>query len=151
MSALKDLDGWRNEQQCCQHHELYLRSLKEGQRWKFALTPGAQYRIWSDETLSRKDPRMVIRVRTRLMDHLREWMQAKKLWKEEHAHIAGRACLEMARTLARHDLKEAARYHRDRRNHDMIQLEGPAAPKSYRWSYRLLGFSNSERLASLLR
>ena len=101
-SALKDIDGWRIEQPCCQEHELYLRSLKEGHRWKFAPTPGAVYRIWSEETLCRKDPRMVIRVKTRLMDHLHEWMQAKKLWKEEHAHIAGRACLEMARTLARH-------------------------------------------------
>ncbi len=150
-TALEEIDGWRVEQACCQEHELYLRSLKEGHRWRFAPTPGAVYRIWSEETLCRKDPRMVIRMKTRLMDHLREWMQAKKLWKQEHAEIAGRACLEMARTLARYDLAEASRYHQERRRHGMIHLEGPAAPQSYRWSYRLLGFSNSERLASLLR
>lgn len=150
-SALQDLDGWRVEQPCCQEHELYLRSLKEGHRWRFAPTPGAVYRIWSEETLCRKDPRMVIRVKTRLMDHLREWMISKKLWKPQHAEVAGRACLEMARTLARYDLVEASKYHRDRRKHGMIHLEGPAAPKSYRWSYRMLGFANSERLAALLR
>jgi glycosyltransferase involved in cell wall biosynthesis len=150
-TALQDIDGWRVEQPCWQEHELYCRSLKARHRWKFASTPGAVYRIWSEETLCRKDPIRLIRVRTRLMDHLQEWMKVRKLWKPVHAQTAGRACLEMARTLARYDLADASRYHRDRRKHDMIHLEGPAASQSYRWTYRFLGFANSERLASLLR
>ena len=149
--ALRDIDGWRNEQLCCQEHELYLRALKAGLRWKYAPTPGAVYRIWSEQTLCRKDPCMVIRTKTLLMDHLREWMMAKNLWKPEHAQLAGRACLEMSRTLARFDLAEAAKYHRERRKRGLIHLEGPAAPPSYRWSYRLFGFTNSERIASVLR
>jgi hypothetical protein len=149
--ALIDLGGWRPEQPCCQEHELYLRALKGGLRWRYAPMPGAVYRIWSEDTLCRKDPAMVIRVKTLLIDHLKEWMEKKRIWKEEHAQIAGRACLEMARTLAKTNVVEAGKYHRDRVKRGMIRLEGPAAPRSYQLSYRLLGFSASERLAGLLR
>jgi glycosyltransferase involved in cell wall biosynthesis len=150
-TALKELGGWRGDQPCCQEHELYMRALIAGLRFVHTPTPGAVYRIWSDETLCRKDPRLVIRVKTKLIDHLRSWMQQKKLWTPRHRAIAGRACFEMARTLARLNLKEAATYYRDRKRCGMIRLEGPAAPASYRLAHCVLGFAGSEILARGLR
>lgn len=150
-SALLDIGGWKEDQPCCQEHELYARALREGLRFTFAPTPGAVYRIWSEGTLCRKDPQLVVRVRTSLFDRMRNWMEQRKLWKDVHRQVAGKACLEMARTLARYDLAAACAYHRNRRERGMIELDGPAAPPAYRWSYRLLGFHASEKIAAIRR
>ncbi len=150
-SALLILGGWKEVQPCCQEHELYLRALKAGLRFGFAPTPHAVYRIWSQETVCRKDPRLVIDVRTALIDELRTWLTESGRWTEAHRQIAGRACFEMARTLARTDLARASAYHRDRRARKLIHLEGPAAPRSYRWVHGTAGFSAAERLAALTR
>lgn len=149
--ALAGLGGWKEGQPCCQEHELYLRALQAGLRFRFAPTPHAVYRLWSDQTLCRRDPREVIRVRTGLMDELREWMEARGLWTAGHARVAGQAFFEMARTLARQDLAAAAAYFRERKQRGLIHLAGPAAPRRYRLAHRLLGFTGAERLAAAQR
>lgn len=146
-SALDSLGGWKADQPCCQEHELYLRALQAGLRFVLAPQPGAIYRLWSEETLCRKDPRLVIRVKTALIDRLEEWMRERSLWTETHQRLAGRACFEMARTLARYDLGEAAAYHHERRERGLLTLSGDAAPSAYVLAYRLLGFVGAERLA----
>ena len=78
-------------------------------------------------------------------------MMERGQWTEEQERLAGRACFEMARTVANFDLAEAADYARDRRRTGLFRIEGPAAPASYRMAYRLLGFRNAERLAGALR
>jgi GT2 family glycosyltransferase len=150
-SALDALGGWKEDQPCCQEHELYLRALQAGQRFVFAATPHAVYRLWSEETVCRRDPRMVIRLRTALIDALQSWMQEQGLWQDEHRRAAGRACFEMSRTLAKTDLRTAAAYHRDRAEHGLIHVSGPAAPSFYRLAHRVLGFSGAERLAAARR
>lgn len=150
-SALESIGGWKEGQPCCQEHELYSRALQAGLRFRFAPTPHAVYRIWSEETVCRRDPRQVIRVRTELMDALQAWMQSRGLWKAVHARIAGQAFFEMARTLARHDLAEAAAYFRERKERGLIHLAGPAAPRAYRLAHRLLGFTGAEKLAAARR
>ncbi len=150
-SALQDLGGWRADQPCCQEHELYLRALQAGLRFVYTPTPGAVYRIWSGQTLCRKDPRQVVNAKTKLIDHLRAWMQQKKVWKESHQRLAARACFEMARTLAQNDLREASKYFRERKREGLIELDGPAAPGVYRLAYRVLGFTGAEALAKAMR
>jgi GT2 family glycosyltransferase len=150
-SALDSLGGWKEDQPCCQEHELYLRALQAGLRFVFAPTPHAVYRLWSEQTVCRRDPRLVIRVKTALIDALQTWMQERGLWKQEHARIAGRACFEMSRTLAKSDLAEAAVYHRERAARGLIHLAGPAAPRSYKIAHRLLGFARAEKLAAARR
>ncbi len=149
--ALEVLGGWRPDQPCCQEHELYARALKAGLRFRLTPSPGAVYRIWSDDTLCRKDPRLVIREKTKLIDAMREWLEAKKLWTPAHAATAGRACFEMARTLARAHPGEAARYFRGRLARGLIAVDGPAAPRSYRLALRAFGFAGAEWLARLVR
>jgi hypothetical protein len=150
-SALDALGGWKEGQPCCQEHELYLRALQAGLRWAFAPTPHAVYRIWSEETVCRRDPRQVIRMRTELMDQLQAWMSARGLWTESHTRVAGQAFFEMSRTYARYDLAEATAYFRDRKARGLIHLAGPAAPRSYRFAHRLLGFTTAEKLAAAHR
>jgi hypothetical protein len=57
----------------------------------------------------------------------------------------------MARTVAKHDLREAALYYKERRQRHLVHLEGPAAPSSYRVAIHTLGFSGAEWLARALR
>jgi hypothetical protein len=150
-SALEKLSGWKLDQPCCQEHELYARALQAEMHFVFAPTPHAVYRVWSEETLCRKNPRQVIEVKTSLIESLREWMQSRGLWTEAHQRAAGTACFELARTFAKEDLTEAARYHAAQRALGLIHLAGPAAPAPYRVMYQLLGFANAERVARWLR
>jgi hypothetical protein len=150
-TALDSLGGWKEGQPCCQEHELYLRALQAGLRFRLAPTPHAVYRIWSEETVCRRDPRQVIRVRTQLIDALCDWMRPRDLWKPEHSQIAGQAFFEMARTMAKYDLAEAAAYHRERLAKGLIFPNGPAAPLRYKLVYRTIGFAAAERLAAMGR
>lgn len=150
-TALDALGGWKEGQPCCQEHELYLRALQAGQRFRYAPTPHAVYRLWSEDTVCRRDPRQVIRMRTALMDQLQAWMTPRGLWSEAHSQAAGQAFFEMARSLACFDLAEAAHYFRERKRRGLIHLAGPAAPRSYRLAHRLLGFTGAEKLAAARR
>ena len=138
-------------QPCCQENELYLRALIAGLRFAYAPTPGAVYRIWSEESLCRKDPLFVIRVRTGLFDALIAHLSEKHLLTETHRRELGRACFEMARTFAKQDIAGAAAYHTERKAKGLIHLGGPAAPLSYRVMYSLFGFAAAEKIARRLR
>jgi GT2 family glycosyltransferase len=149
--ALERVGGWKEDQPCCQEHELYLRALEAGLRFVFAPGPGAVYRLWSEQTLCRKDPLLVIRVRTRLLDAMHDFLSKKGSLTEVHRRELGRACFEMARTRARYDLPGAAAYLGERKQKGLISPRGPAAPLTYRIAYKLLGFTAAERIARFAR
>ena len=136
---------------CCQEHELYLRAIQAGCCFQFTPTAKAVYRIWSDETLCRKDPVLVIKTRTELIDRMLGWLEQNGQITPIHKNIAGRAFFEMARTWARHDLNRAADYLEGNQSRGLLQLNGPAAPLLYRVCFRLFGFKNAERIAKQLR
>ena len=149
--ALARIGGWREGQPCCQEHELYLRALMAGLRFVFTPTPGAVYRIWSEETLCRKDPLLVIRVRTALLDTLLGHLTQTNQLTDTHRREIGRACFEMSRMFALHDPAGAAAYHAERKARALIHPAGPAAPLSYRIIYALLGFTAAEKIARRMR
>ena len=142
---------WREEQPCCQEHELYLSALQAGLRFQYTPTPGAVYRVWSEDTLCRKDPVLVTRVRTGLMEKMLDWLKEENKVRPVHHREIAKACFEMARTWARFNLAEATKYHDQRRAKGLMRLAGPAAPWKYRIAYHLLGFARAERLASAAR
>jgi GT2 family glycosyltransferase len=150
-SALERIGGWNETTPCCQEYELYLRAVQAGFRFTYTPTPNAVYRIWSEQTLCRKDPIQLAEVRTQLYQNHVDWMRERHLLREYHLSLAGRAFFEMGRTLARYDLPRAARYHRQKKRAGLIHLSGPAAPLSYRAIYRVLGFSLAEKVAAGLR
>ena len=149
-SALEKIGGWNEATTCCQEFELYRRAIEAGLRFHFAPTPNAVYRVWSEGTLCRKEPRGIIEVRTELYRGFIAWLRERNQLTDEHLALAGRACFEMARTLAKLDPASAARYHDERKREQLIHLAGPAAPFSYRTAYRTFGFSFAEKLASTL-
>jgi GT2 family glycosyltransferase len=150
-SALERIGGWNVKTPCCQEYELYLRAIQAELRFSCAPTPNAVYRIWSEETLCRKDPVQLAEVRTQLYQNHVDWMRERHLLREHHLSLAGRAFFEMGRTLARYDLPRAAQYHRQKKRAGLIRLSGPAAPLSYRAIYHVLGFSLAEKVAAGLR
>ena len=150
-TTLDVLGGWNAEQPCCQEHELYLRAILARQRFRYTPTPGAVYRIWSEETLCRKDPRMVARVRTGLIDSMLDWLTREGKITAQHRAAAGQVFFEQARTMARFDLAEAAAFCAERKARGAFSVSGPAAPSSYRFIHSLLGFSAAEKVARLMR
>ena len=150
-TTLEILGGWREDQPCCQEHELYLRALLAQCRFRYAPTPGAVYRIWSEDTLCRKDPRLVARVRTGLLDSLLDWLTRQNKITAQHRAAAGQVFFEQARTIARFDLAEAATYSAERKSRGPFAVTGPAAPTSYRIAHSILGFSAAEKIARLMR
>ena len=137
-STLERIGGWNETTPCCQEFELYLRAIVGGLRLRFAPTANAVYRVWSEATLCRKDPRGIIEVRTELYRGFIAWLRARNQLTDEHLALAGRACFEMARTLAKLDPASAARYHDERMREQLIHVAGPAAPFSYRTAQRSL-------------
>ena len=150
-TALEKIGGWNEATTCCQEFELYRRAIEACLRFQFAPTPGAVYRVWSEDTLCRKDPRGIIEVRTELYRGFIACLRERNRLTDEHRALAGRACFEMARTLAKFDPAGAARYHDARKREQLIRVAGPAAPFAYRTAYHAFGFSFAEKLASTLR
>jgi len=149
-SALESIGAWdENPTQLCDEHDCYFRALKADCRFLFAPTANAVYRIWSEATRSHSNQRPVISSRTALCEALRDWLQARGAWTPEHEQVLGQSFLEMARKLAADDLSFGARYHAARKHH--IHLAGPAAPQTYRFVYRALGFRAAELVARTLR
>ncbi len=148
---LRRFGNWNEEVPCCQDYELYARALKIGVSTRWTTQAGSVYRIWSEQTVCRRDPVQLIDVKTNLVDEMVSFLQKNNLWNESYSQVAGRTCFEMSRTLVQHDLAKAADYHEERRARGLIHLAGPAAPLSYRLAYRTLGFKAAEKLARLLR
>ncbi len=151
VDTLRSLGGWKTDQPCCQEHELYLRALKSGVRFAFCPETRAVYRLWSEDTLCRRDPGRVIRIRSGLIADMLDWLEANGHLRGEHRQHAGRAFFEMARSLAVRDLSDAAQYHAAWKQKGLIRPEGPAAPAMYRAFYRCFGFAFAERIAAWLR
>ncbi len=149
--ALERLGGWNESMPCCQEHELYLRALMAGMKFEFRPGAEAVYRVWSEETVCRRDPALVIATKTALLDQFQAWLRAEGRWRRRYQDLAGWACFAMARTRARDDLSAAADYYRIRQAKGMIRLGGPAAPLHYRLVHDLLGFVAAERVARFLR
>ncbi|HVS53816.1 MAG TPA: glycosyltransferase [Opitutaceae bacterium] len=149
--ALTRLGGWNEAQSCCQDNELYARALRAGLRFHFAPNARAIHRAWSEQSVSRRNPAKVLQEKTRLIDEMVGWMRSRAVLERRHLEAAGRACFEIARTLARSDLPAASAYLRQRREHFAVRPSGPAAPMSYRLAYYLLGFGAAEKLARHLR
>lgn len=149
--ALRSIGGWNETMTCCQDNEVCLRSIQAGLRFRFCPTPGAVYRIWSEETVSRRDPSRLIGVKTGLIDEMLDWLRKTGRLAPVHLRAAGQACFEMARTLARDDLDAASAYYRQRKARGLIVPAGPAAPANYRLARRIAGFGGAERLARWLR
>ena len=128
-----------------------MRALMEGLKFSYCESVEAVYRIWSDDTVSRKNPQRVVDVKTRLIEQMLGWLSKHGRVTESIAQAAGQVLFECARTLAASDIRLGAVYAAERRAAGHFCVDGPAAPARYRLMYRLFGFRFAEYAATLLR
>jgi glycosyltransferase involved in cell wall biosynthesis len=150
-SSLIRIGGWNENFSCCQDNEVCLRAIKEGLRFKYSEYQDTVYRIWSEDTICRKDPRKVISIKSQLIEEMVDYLKKNELINQNYINAAGEVVFEMARTLAKFSINEASRYVEKWRNKGIFCISGPAAPLSYQVMIKLLGFAQSERVAKLAR
>jgi glycosyltransferase involved in cell wall biosynthesis len=149
--SLRKIGGWNESISCNQEYELYFRAFRSELKFEWIDVPLAVYRLWSEDTVCRKDKRAVVAGKTDLIRQFLEWLKATGNFRPEYKRLAGVACFEMARTLATQNLKQAKEYYAARQNEGLISVSGPAAPWKYRFALSCLGFSAAEQLAKTAR
>ena len=153
--ALEKIGGWNEQVPYIQDYELYFRAIQEGLRFQVAGAPLAVYRIWSENTLSRRDKKAVMRGKTELIQCFVRWLKSEGRWTPNYQRLAGRYFFEMATALAYEDLPLATRYYRERKREGLMQPGGLQKPW---WKYSLysvalkcVGFSSVARLGMSLQ
>lgn len=149
--ALRSIGGWNEAYPCCQDNEVTLRAIQHGLKFHFCPEAGAVYRIWSQETVCRKDPSRVIHVKTHLIEQMLEWLKSGGRLGTAHLLTAKQMCFEMGRLLAAADMDAATIYSRQRKRAGLWKPVGPAAPWHYRLAHKMLGFRVAEILAQFQR
>ncbi|NQY15773.1 MAG: hypothetical protein HRT81_18270 [Henriciella sp.] len=148
--ALLDVGGFTIDQPCCQEHELYLRLLIAGKRFRYADAGGAVYRRFETGTLSTKNPAKVRLERRKIENRLQEHLASINELTPYRQWAIDQARFDMARSAWSVDPKEALAIHEEIVSKPFYP-QGAAAPRGYRFAYRLGGFRFAERLAALRR
>ena len=150
--AVIDVGGWAIDQPACQEHELYLRLLMARKRFAFCEHGGAIYRQWSETTLWRADQPRTRQLRLQIEDRAEAFLRANGMITDQRLWAINQARFELARNAWQHHPSEArAIVSAIGRSDPAFVPAGTAAPPSYRWLYRALGFVMTERLAGWRR
>jgi len=150
--AVMEVGGWKNDQPCCQEHELYLRLLMAGKRFDYCASNGAIYRQWGEHTVCKRDKPEVRRRRSEIELQAENYLRTRgELTSSRHWAI-NMARFEMARMAWQVSREEAITIMKGVR-HSMPDFRpaGDAAPARYQMFYRAFGFRAAETLASWLR
>jgi glycosyltransferase involved in cell wall biosynthesis len=149
--ALMGIGGWNESLPFNQEYELYFRGMRASLNFRLVDAPLAVYRLWSENTVCRRDKAAVIHGITELIDQFLEWLRASGKSTPKYERLAGRACFGMARTLASKDIRSAAAYYRQRKKGGVMDAAGPSAPWNYRLALKCFGFTTAEGLAKFSR
>jgi hypothetical protein len=149
--ALCKIGGWNEDYRCCQDNEVCLRAIQHGLKFSFCPKAGAAYRIWSEETVCRKNPRDVIAIKTGLIDEMLKWLKDSGRLNSRHTAAAGQASFEMARTLAKFSLFEASRYAEAQKAKGIWNPVGPSAPIIFCRVMDIFGYFAAELFARSAR
>lgn len=150
-NALVKIGGWNEKFDCCQDNEVCLRAIKAGLKFVFSADPGAVYRIWSEDTVCRKNPKRLILIKTQLIDDMMEWLKFSGKLQDSHVSAAGQMTFEMARMLTRHSIFEASAYARVCKAKGVWNPIGPAAARSFCIVMNIFGFGFAELIAKIIR
>jgi glycosyltransferase involved in cell wall biosynthesis len=148
--ALLDVGGFKEEQPCCQEHELYLRLLIAGKTFRYADAGGSVYRRFETGTLSTKNPARVRNERRKIEARLQAHLAATGQLTPLRQRAIDQARFEMARTAWPVDPQEAKAIYSEIST-KRFRPTGQAAPMAYQIAYRLGGFGFAERVAALRR
>ena len=149
--ALCKIGGWNEAYRCCQDNEVCLRAIQHGLKFSYCPKSAAVYRIWSEDTVCRKNPCEVISTKTGLIDEMLKWLKDSGRLNSRHTAAAGQASFEMARTLAKVSISEASCYAKAQKAKGIWNPAGPAAPRAYCALMKIVGFQLAEVIAKVIR
>jgi cellulose synthase/poly-beta-1,6-N-acetylglucosamine synthase-like glycosyltransferase len=149
--ALCKIGGWNEAYRCCQDNEVCLRAIQHGLKFSYCPKSGAVYRIWSEDTVCRKNPREVIATKTALIEEMLKWLKDSGLLHAHHTLAAGQAAFEMARTLAKFSISEASRYAEAQKSKGIWNPVGPSAPIIFCRVMDIFGYFAAELFAHSAR
>ena len=150
--AVIDVGGWKEDQPCCQEHELYLRLLKAGKQFSYTPEPGAVYRKWSDDTVCERDKLETYRQRLKITNEEERFLKDTGQLTVERQDEINQARFECARILWTVDKAWAYSLMNDISNtHAPFDPRGRGVPSIYRYIYRCFGFAMAEYIAALKR
>ncbi|MBR9802985.1 glycosyltransferase family 2 protein [bacterium] len=149
--SLREIGGWNETYSCCQDNELTLRGIQSGLFFHLFNEPESVYRIWSTETVCRRNPGQVIQVKTTLLDEMLQWLQSNNTLTKATAAYAGQVFFELTRTLASIDISLATQYRLERIQKGHYSVSGPASSHLYTLCTSIAGFEITEHLANFSR
>jgi glycosyltransferase involved in cell wall biosynthesis len=150
--AIIDVGGWKQDQPCCQEHELYLRLLMAGKHFAYFPEAGSIYRQWSETTVCKRDLGEVWRQRLAIEQRLETYLKNANLLTPERQHAINQARFECARKIWSCDRTWASQILQIIHQGDaQFCPSGDAAPRFYRLVYRLFGFNIAEQIAAMKR
>ncbi len=151
-AAVVQVGGWRPEQPCCQEHELYLRLLMGGQRFVYCPDAGAVYRQWSEGTVCKRNKPQVWEKRLEILGAAERFLAERGEQTAARRWAINQARFETARSAWGVNRKLAEQAIASIRASDAaFEPAGEAAPRSYTWVYRCLGFEAAEQVAAFRR
>lgn len=150
--ALIDVGRWKEDQPCCQEHELYTRMLVAGKRFVYCEHSGAVYRQWGEHTVCKRDKPEVRRRRLEIEQRIEDVLRSRGELTLPRLTAINQARFEMARLTWQSDRAEALRIMGlISRSQPSFRPGGKAAPASYRILMRLVGFRLTETIAEWRR
>jgi hypothetical protein len=150
--AINDVGSWKEDQPCCQEHELYFRLLSAGRCFVYSESPGATYRQWGEHTVCKRDKPEVRRRRLEILGRIEAFLETTDQLTLQRRNAINLTRFEIARSAYATDLEESLRIiDIIRRSQPGFTPTGAAAPAHYRALYRLLGFERTERIARARR
>lgn len=150
--ALQRVGGWKEDQPCCQEHELLLRLIMAGCRFGLLNEPLAVYRIHGMHTVSNRDPLRTARERMRLTDRMEAFLLETGGLSPAHRAALAVARLETARSVYRRDAALARQlFGRVMASGRRLWPRTPALPWRFQWVALCGGLDLAEKLAALLR
>ncbi len=144
--------GWKLDQPRCQEHELILRLLIDGARFRNTSNQKTLYRVHDGVSVSRKNLSATVSTRMELTDRAESHLKAENAMTPERKNALRTARLEAARKLYQQNRREAFRWFR-RAGRAGILSAAPsdALPIPYRLCAATMGFTMAEAIAGWRR
>jgi glycosyltransferase involved in cell wall biosynthesis len=147
--SLKHIGGWNETYPCCQDNEVCMRGIQHGLKFSLSNDAGSLYRIWSVNSVCRRNLKQLVVTKTKLLDEMLDWLKTTGQISREHKKLAGKACFDLARCIAAEHPEDAFQYAEDRIQKGLFNSR--IAPISFRIAYYILGYRLAETLASKRR
>lgn len=152
-TAIQDVGGWKEDQPCCQEHELYFRLLNAEKNFRYSKAKGAIYRQWTEETVCRRNPLQTITKRMEVIDRTESTLNRKQIMTPELENAIASTRYECARSAYQYDKPSAIEIARKaRHNNPSFRLPDRLCfPSNYRRVFQCFGFQIAEHIAAVSR